>query len=70
MHTTMDALANSTAAPLTADRAVCMTGDILVDGQAISAYNVSFLRGQMGLVQQEPSLFADSILVSRRSCTW
>ncbi len=43
-------------------------GDIMVDGKGIGAYNVSFLRSQMGLVQQEPSLFADSILVS--PCTY
>jgi len=37
-------------------------GEILLDGQPIASYNVSWLRSQFGMVQQEPALFADSIL--------
>jgi ABC-type multidrug transport system fused ATPase/permease subunit len=37
-------------------------GTILIDGKPITAAPVSWVRGNMGLVQQEPMLFADSIL--------
>jgi ATP-binding cassette subfamily B (MDR/TAP) protein 1 len=36
-------------------------GEILVDGVPLSSLNVAFARSHMGLVQQEPALFADSI---------
>lgn len=35
------------------------SGSILLDGVPIEAYNVEWLRSQLGLIQQEPSLFAD-----------
>eukprot|EP00283_Hemiselmis_rufescens_P008388 CAMPEP_0173430262 /NCGR_PEP_ID=MMETSP1357-20121228/8738_1 /TAXON_ID=77926 /ORGANISM="Hemiselmis rufescens, Strain PCC563" /LENGTH=1416 /DNA_ID=CAMNT_0014394567 /DNA_START=104 /DNA_END=4354 /DNA_ORIENTATION=+ len=37
-------------------------GVILLDGRPIGDYNVSWIRSQFGMVQQEPALFADSIL--------
>ena len=36
-------------------------GVVLLDGVDVRSLDVSWLRGQIGLVQQEPSLFADSI---------
>jgi ABC-type multidrug transport system fused ATPase/permease subunit len=36
-------------------------GVVLLDGVDIKQYNVHWLRSTMGLVSQEPSLFADSI---------
>lgn len=36
-------------------------GNILLDGTPISALNIKFLRSQLGLVSQEPTLFATSI---------
>ncbi|EOA25505.1 hypothetical protein CARUB_v10018848mg [Capsella rubella] len=36
-------------------------GDILIDGVSISKLQVKWLRSQMGLVSQEPALFATSI---------
>ena len=36
-------------------------GEVLMDGADISSYSVAWLRSQMGLVQQEPVLFADSV---------
>jgi ATP-binding cassette subfamily B (MDR/TAP) protein 1 len=36
-------------------------GEILVDGVKISDLNLHWLRNQMGIVQQEPALMADSI---------
>ena len=36
-------------------------GELLVDGAPISSYSVEWLRSQLGLVQQEPVLFSDSI---------
>lgn len=37
-------------------------GEILVDGVNIKQYNLHYLRKQMGLVMQEPSVFNYSIL--------
>ena len=39
----------------------CSSGSVLVDGIDVKAWNVRALRQQMALVQQEPSLYADSI---------
>lgn len=36
-------------------------GDILIDGKSLSDYNVAQLRKNIGLVSQEPQLFADTI---------
>ena len=36
-------------------------GQVLLDGTPISALNIKFLRSQLGLVSQEPTLFATSI---------
>ena len=36
-------------------------GEVAVDGAAIEGYRVGWLRSQLGLVQQEPVLFADSV---------
>ena len=36
-------------------------GEVVVDGVAIDGYSVPWLRSQLGLVQQEPVLFADSV---------
>ncbi|KAJ9186944.1 hypothetical protein P3X46_002457 [Hevea brasiliensis] len=36
-------------------------GRVLVDGKNIKEYNLKMLRGQIGLVQQEPLLFSSSI---------
>ncbi len=36
-------------------------GELLMDGADIGSYSLAWLRSQMGLVQQEPVLFADSI---------
>ncbi|XP_010514540.1 PREDICTED: ABC transporter B family member 22-like [Camelina sativa] len=38
-----------------------VAGDILIDGVSISKLQVKWLRSQMGLVSQEPALFATSI---------
>ena len=35
------------------------SGSILVDGKPIEDYNVGWLRDQMGLISQEPVLFAE-----------
>ena len=37
------------------------SGAILLDGKPLEAYDVAWLRAQPGLIQQEPSLFADSV---------
>eukprot|EP00960_Hanusia_phi_P009347 270770-Hanusia_phi.AAC.2 len=37
------------------------SGDILIDGKSIREFNVTWLRSNMGLVQQEPLLFNDSV---------
>jgi ATP-binding cassette, subfamily B (MDR/TAP), member 1 len=37
-------------------------GAVLVDGVDIRRYNLSWLRSQMGLVSQEPLLFATSVI--------
>ncbi|XP_078438546.1 ABC transporter B family member 2-like isoform X2 [Wolffia australiana] len=37
------------------------SGDILLDGYSISGLNLKWLRSQIGLVNQEPALFATSI---------
>ena len=36
-------------------------GDILIDGTPIADFNIQWLRAQMGLISQEPVLFADSV---------
>ena len=36
-------------------------GEVAVDGAAIEGYRVGWLRSQLGLVQQEPVLLADSV---------
>jgi hypothetical protein len=36
-------------------------GEVLLDGVDLRRYNVAWLRSYMGLVSQEPALFADSI---------
>ncbi|KNC80431.1 hypothetical protein SARC_07202 [Sphaeroforma arctica JP610] len=36
-------------------------GDVLLDGQPISEYDVSWLRTQIGLVSQEPHLFSSTV---------
>ena len=36
-------------------------GDIILDGEALQAYPRGFLRGQIGIVQQEPFLFSTTI---------
>ena len=36
-------------------------GQVLLGGAPLASYNLSQLRAQFGLIQQEPSLFADSI---------
>ena len=36
-------------------------GEVAVDGVAVGAYRLEWLRSQLGLVQQEPVLFADSV---------
>lgn len=38
-----------------------LAGTIYLDGQDIATMNVKWLRGQIGLVSQEPTLFAGSI---------
>lgn len=35
------------------------SGAILLDGAPLESYNVAWLRSQLGLIQQEPTLFAD-----------
>jgi len=37
------------------------TGEVLLDGQPLSSYNLPWLRQRMGIVSQEPSLFGDSV---------
>jgi ATP-binding cassette subfamily B (MDR/TAP) protein 1 len=37
------------------------SGEVLIDGKAVSSYNVQWLRCNIGLVSQEPALFGDSI---------
>lgn len=39
----------------------CSAGEILLDGVNIKSLNLKWLRGQIGLVNQEPALFATSI---------
>lgn len=41
---------------------ICNIGNVLLDGQNIKNMNLKWLRKQMGLVNQEPALFAMSIL--------
>lgn len=40
---------------------VCSAGEIILDGVNIKSLNLKWLRGQIGLVNQEPALFATSI---------
>jgi ABC-type multidrug transport system fused ATPase/permease subunit len=51
----------------------CQKGRILVDGRDIVEYNPQWLRDQVGLVQQEPVLFAmsieDNITYGCKNCT-
>lgn len=51
----------------------CSSGSVQIDGVPIQNYNLKWLRGQIGLVSQEPKLFdasiAENILVGRPNAT-
>lgn len=42
--------------------ALLPAGDVLLDGHSLKCLQLQWLRGQIGLVNQEPVLFATSIL--------